>query len=111
MKREKKKLKTMALSAVLAAGMLLPMSATAQFDRGDGFFRSDSPQNRDGIFSSSTSNEFFNIDGNDNQSGSTEPFNFTDVPLGSGLLIMLAAGAGYAILKRVKSLKFRVVKR
>ena len=101
MKREKKKLKMMALSAMMAAGMLLPMSATAQFDRGDGFFRSESPQNRGG-FSSSTSNEFFNIEGNPNQSGSTEPFNFTDVPLGSGLLIMLAAGMGYAVIRRRK---------
>jgi len=103
MKREKRKLKLMALSAVLAAGMLLPIRTMAQFDRGDGFFKSESPQNRDGIFSSSTSNEFFNIEGNPNQFGSTEPFNFTDVPLGSGLLVMTLAGAGYAVLKRRKS--------
>ena len=117
MKINKKKLKSIVLSMVLAAGMLLPASASAQEDArhgglfdGFGWFKSEeaevgmlgrgeSPSEGGyGIFT-----EQFGQ--NDNGSGFnilTEQFGQgdDDAPLGSGLFILAAAGAGYALKKR-----------
>lgn len=82
----KTRFKALALTAFMAA--LLPMSLNAQ---SDGFFRggeNESYQNRDVISGGITNNDF-----NDT------------TPLGSGLLIMVAAGAGYAVARRKRSFR------
>ena len=106
MKREKKKLKMMALSAVLAAGMLLPMMAMAQFSKNENFFESSTGGSRSG------GTEYYNLSNQQFGAGSSsdgynlsnQQFGAAPVPLGSGLLIMVAAGMGYAILKRKNEL-------
>jgi hypothetical protein len=76
------KLKAMVLSVAMAFGMLLPNAAFAQ---NDDFFRSEDNfgGNRDFTVTWAATSQ-----------------NFGDAPLGTGLLIMLGAGAGYALLKK-----------
>jgi len=74
--------KTFVLSLAMA-GMLLPMAAYAQ---SDGFFR-------DG-------GDYTNRDGNGAYSLNNQTFGQEAVPLGSGLIVMLAAGVGYAVMRR-----------
>ena len=77
-------LKAIALPLLMLFGFLAPIAATAQ--RSDGFFKNinDNYENRDGEGGISVGNMQ-----NDNP-----------IPLGSGLLILVAAGAGYAIARR-----------
>ena len=110
MKNTKRKLKMMALMVAMAAGMLLPRTVSAQ----DLF--SGNPINNQ-IFGASNSggidNQIFgasNAGSIDNQTfGASNEGNITNqtfgnkLPLGSDVLIMVAAGAGYAALKRKKS--------
>ena len=82
--KKQKTLKALVLTAVLAFGMLLPMTTNAQ---NDGFFRNlnEDYDNRDGetiITGSGITNQQFGA------------------PLGSGLLVLVAAGAGYVALKK-----------
>ena len=119
MKREKRKLKTMALMVAMAAGMLLPTALNAQDSfQNQGFGSSSGGFINQGFGtaggSGSFSNQGFGATSNGgftNQSFghmSESEGNFTnqtfggqrEAPLGSGILIMLAAGAGYAALKR-----------
>lgn len=91
MKKQQKR-KKLILSVILAGAMLLPMTTNAQSGGSDGYFRNgmDSYENRDG----GLSNQTFG-------SESGGPQAHTDlVPVGNGLLIMFAAGAGYAMLKK-----------
>ena len=81
------KSKALLLSLMMVVFFVLPMSA----QQTDGFFRSgddDIYNNRDGVVSSGITNN-----------------NFQSTPLGSGLLIMVAAGAGYAIARRKRNRK------
>ena len=88
--KKQKTLKAFVLSLAMAAGMLLPMTTNAQ--QTDGFFRGGIDNyNRDG----GLSNQTF---GQDVGGGPQTPTEL--VPLGSGLLIMMTAGAGYALLKK-----------
>ena len=110
MKNTKRKLKMMAFMVTMAAGVLLPRTVSAQ----DLF--SGNPINNQ-IFGASNSggidNQIFgasNAGSIDNQTfGASNEGNITNqtfgnkLPLGSGVLIMVAAGAGYAALKRKKS--------
>lgn len=82
--KKQKTLKALVLSLAMAVGMLLPMTTNAQ---SDGFFRGgyDSYENRATI----------DDDGGMGHWGIGET-----VPVGSGLLILTFAGAGYAISKR-----------
>ena len=94
------KIKTLAICAILMAGMVIPFTMTAQ--RNDGFFRGryDNINDRDDITiggAASTTNGL-TIEGMDNE----DP---TQAPLGSGLLVMVAAGAGYAMMRRKRSRK------
>ena len=78
------KLKAFALSVMMLACILVPTSAFAQ-QKSDDFFR-DSDNfngNRDFVVTWAATSQ-----------------NFGDAPLGTGLLIMLGAGAGYALLKK-----------
>lgn len=76
------KLKALVLSVTLMAGMLVPTSAFAQ---SDDFFRTEDNfgGNRDFAVTWAATSQ-----------------NFGEAPLGTGLLIMLGAGAGYALLKK-----------
>lgn len=76
------------LSMAMAVGMLLPATMNAQHT--DGFFRSngDNYENRDG------GNSGLNLQ-------DPQPYDPTpSAPVGSGLLIMVAAGFGYSLLKK-----------
>lgn len=81
------KIKAMLLALMMLLGLIAPITTTAQ--QTDGFFRggnNDIYQNRDaGI----------NDEGGISNYGIGE-----EVPLGSGLLILTAVGAGYAIMRR-----------
>ena len=104
MKNTKRKLKTIALMVAMAAGVLLPMKVSSQglFNSSFGHSGSSGVSNSGFGQSGSGSNEVTNE--NFGQSdGKVLNQNFGKAPLGSGLLIMLAAGAGYAVLKRKKS--------
>ena len=109
-----KKLKSIVFSMVLAAGMLLPVSASAQEDARHGglfgsfgWFKSEEEEvgmfGRGGSLSEGGYGIFTEQFGqNDNGSGfniGTEQFG-NDAPLGSGLFILTAVGAGYALKKR-----------
>ena len=110
MKNTKRKLKTIALMVAMAAGLMLPRTVSAQ----DLF--SGNPINNQ-IFGASNSggidNQIFgasNAGSIDNQTfGASNEGNITNqtfgnkLPLGSGILIMVAAGAGYAAIKRRRS--------
>ena len=85
----KTRFKTLALTMVFAA--LMPMSLFAQ---SDGFFRggeSNNYDNRDGGMTWANG-------------GSLTP-NDPTAPLGSGLLVLVAAGAGYAVARRKRTLR------
>lgn len=78
------KIKALALMTMMTIGMALPMTMNAQ----DGFFRGGDEQiTRDETPIDVTG-------GINNQQFGQE------TPVGSGLLIMVAAGAGYALLKK-----------
>ena len=91
------KLKSIMFSIALAVGMLLPASSFAQgveAETGGGLlglgklFDSDGQlfgRNRDGI---TTEEDEFSIE------------DFEDVPLGSGIAILIGAGLGYMALKK-----------
>jgi len=111
MRMKRKRLKAAMLSIAVAAGMLLPCAASAQsmFGSGsgssgsDGFFKSGGSQNRDA--SATSGNEFYGIEGYAGYSSSNEAYNTTDAPLGSGLVLLTALGAGYALLHRRRDKK------
>ena len=82
--KKQKTLKALVLTVAMAAGMLLPMTMNAQ---NDDFFRgSDEMTNREAEAISVT--------------GGITNQQFGEAPLGSGLLILVAAGAGYVALKK-----------
>ena len=81
--KTQKTLKALVLSLAMAMIALLPMTTQAQTD---GFFRGgEDYENRDSDITLNGMN--------------TQNFD-TGAPLGGGLLIMVAAGAGYALLKK-----------
>lgn len=86
MKNRKLKLKSVFFTMAMAFGMLLPVTASAQ---SDGFFRGGGDySNRDA--------------GGGAYSLNNQTFGQETAPLGTGLLILTAAGAGYVALKRKK---------
>jgi len=89
MKKFSEKTKAFIITAAIVITILLPMTLNAQ-TKMDGFFTSysnDGYTDRDNV---SVSGGFLSAN---NQT-------FGEAPLGSGLIIMLAAGAGYALLKK-----------
>ena len=80
------KIKAMFIALMMLLGVIAPVTATAQ--KSDGFFRggNDNYDNRDASI---------NDEGGISNYGIGET-----VPLGSGLLILTAVGAGYAIMRR-----------
>lgn len=96
MKKEKNGVKATLLSLVMAAVLMLPMSLLAQ--KSDGFFRSN---NNDDVYNDRDSeiNYGLNLGGSQNENPTEE------VPLGGGLLVLAAAGAGYALARRNKAVR------
>ena len=95
-----KKLKSIVFSMVVAAGMLLPMGASAQNDvRQGGLFSTedyDGTSNSRGLFGI-TLQAVDESDGIINLGiGQDEE----DAPLGSGIAILIGAGLGYVALKK-----------
>ena len=89
------KIKTLAICAILLAGIIFPTILTAQ--RSDGFFKSDDEglyENRPSYDLSAT----FTL-------GGAQGENPMPAPVGSGLSIMVVMGAAYAVLRRKYSYK------
>jgi hypothetical protein len=100
----KLKKKTMLLSLALAAGLLLPMVASAQTGGGV-FYRGGQTEStsNNGVMSRGATGGY-NLNNQNFGSNGYELHNQTfgqeTTPLGGGLLILVAAGAGYALKKR-----------
>jgi hypothetical protein len=101
---KKKKKKTLAFPLLVAAGMLLPSNLPAQEQNGrpGGLIGTTVPTESNGLMgrSESTAGGYFTGQGfgatNGNITGQTFGEN---APLGGGLFVLLAAGAGYATIK------------
>lgn len=102
---KKRKKKNLAFSLLLAAGMLLPshLPAQEQNDRPGGLFGETAPTASDGLMrrNEGTAGGYFTGQGFGATSGNITGQTF-GAPLGSGLFVMLAAGAGYATMKSKK---------
>lgn len=99
MKKEKNGVKATLLSLVMAAVFMLPMSLLAQ--KSDGFFRSN---NNDDVYNDRDASTLINGGGFTNNPMNQQDPN-SPAPIGSGLLIMVAAGAGYAVIRRKKTVR------
>lgn len=99
MKKEKNGVKATLLSLVMAAVLMLPMSLLAQ--KSDGFFRSN---NNDDVYNDRDASTLINGGGFTNNPMNQQDPN-SPAPIGSGLLIMVAAGAGYAVIRRKKTVR------
>ncbi|MBQ7532456.1 MAG: hypothetical protein IJT45_01990 [Bacteroidales bacterium] len=96
------KLKTIMLFLAMAVSLLLPMTMFAQ---SDGFFRGGGDYNRDsGSGAYSLNNQQFGSDANGGYNLNNQTFGQDEAPLGTGLLIMMAAGIGYVAIKRKQQL-------
>ncbi len=90
------KIKTLAICAILLAGIIFPTILTAQ--RSDGFFKSGD----EGLYEN---RDEYTFNDNDLTLGGLTGENPTTVPLGSGLLVLSIVGAGYAVVRGKRSLK------
>ncbi len=81
-------LKAFVLYLAMALVAIFPTTVNAQFSRNDGFFSGSLDNNDDRT-------DGINVEGSISNYGIGE-----EVPLGSGLLIMVAAGAGYVVSRR-----------
>lgn len=107
MKNNKRKLKAIGLSFVLAAGMLLPMNIFAQDDSPGGLLNyNGASENQDlslfgrgnGLFEGLSLQDF----GENEDDLTLQNFGEAETPLGGGWLIMIASGIGYATMKSRK---------
>lgn len=88
------KIKTIVLSVVMTALLALPTMLSAQGDREGSLFGSQvSKQNSSGLLNQRGNGDGFSLGGAQNE----DP---TPAPLGSGIAILLTAGAGYVALKK-----------
>ena len=100
----KLKEKTLLLTLALSAVLLLPMGVSAQ--KGGGiFYRGDKAENVDNVsMMNRGATGGYNLNNQNFGSNGYELHNQTfgqeTTPLGGGLLILVAAGAGYALKKR-----------
>ena len=109
MRIEKQKMKIVTLSLALMAGMLCPMTVTAQYDGNRGLFgrgnEVDAAPNRS-LLNPSSSSDGITLQGfGENQDGITLQNFGETAPLGSGWLVLMGAGLGYAALKQKKNNK------
>ena len=92
--------KALALLTIITLGLALPMMAQS-----DGFFRYNEDIYGDrATASGSLTNQTFGQDPGTSVTGGITNQQF-GVPMGSGLLIMVAAGAGYAMARRRRSMR------
>ena len=84
----KKTIKSLVLVAIMTVGILVPMTINAQ---SDGFFRDGGDGYNDRAVKE------FTVYGNSGTGITNNGIGQNEGPLGSGLLIMMVAGAGYAI--------------
>ena len=92
------RLRAIVLSLAMALGMLLPAASHAQ---SDGFFRDGGDYaNRNGGGGYSIGTQQFGSDANGGFNIGTQNFGQEAAPLGSGLIVMLAAGGAYALVRR-----------
>ncbi len=98
MNKSKFNLKTIVFSLGLAAGMMLPASASAQGVFGDMldnyYSEKESGSNGGALLRGS-----YSISENTDDGGITN-LGIGEAPLGSGLVILLGAGLGYVALKK-----------
>ena len=98
MNKSKLNLKTIVFSLGLAAGMMLPASASAQGVFGDMldnyYAEKEQTSQGGGALLRGSTRETPNV------SGEFGNFGVGEAPLGSGVVIMLLAGAGYVALKK-----------
>ena len=96
-----KSLKTLVFSLGLAA-MMLPANAMAQEDaeKPGGLFGHGNMPSSGGLLQTRNSECQF-----DGTLGGTTQENPTSAPIGSGIAVLVAAGAGYALLKRKEETK------
>ncbi len=99
MKTNRKTIRVLALSLAMAVVLLLPSKTNAQ---SDGFFRDTGGDYSNRDAGTMGGNEFFGMVGYIGYGSSNETFNTTDAPLGSGLLLLTALGAGHAVLRKRK---------
>lgn len=96
--KRKTLLRVIVLSLAMTLGMLLPVASHAQ---SDGFFRDGgSYSNRDEGGGYSIGTQQFGSDANGGYNINTQNFGQEPAPLGSGLIVMLAAGGAYALVRR-----------
>ena len=93
-------LKALALSAIMILGLALPMMAQS-----DGFFRTADDYTNRAESSWYLINQTFGEDPGSIVNGGINTQQFGSTPLGSGLLIMVAAGAGYVVVRRKRARK------
>lgn len=101
--------KTIVFSVLVAVGMLLPATLSAQEQQGGrhgGLFGENTPSTSNGLMnrSESTVGGNFTSQGFGATNGNITGQTF-GAPLGSGLFVLLAAGAGYATIKSKKTQK------
>ena len=89
MKRSRLNIEALIMSTMIAVGLLMPVKS---FGQGGG---------TDGFFSNSSGDYAGRDEGAPEVSGGLTNDNF-GAPLGSGLLVMTAAGAGYVLMKTRK---------
>ena len=101
MKNNKRKLKAIVLSMVLAAGMLSPAGAFAQ--KG-GMLSPGEQENRPRSLFGKEGGLYdgFNLQNFGEDQDDITLQNFGEAPLGSGWLVLMGAGLGYAALKSRK---------
>ena len=90
----KKTIKSLVLAAIMTVGMLMPINTNAQ---SDGFFRDGGNDYTDRAI------QEFTVYGSAGTGITNNGIGQNEGPLGSGLLIMVAAGAGYAVVRRKRS--------
>ena len=95
------KLKALALLTIMALGLVMPMTA----QRTDDFFRDGENYSDRAQSSWYLTNQTFGEDPGTIANGGLNTQQFGSTPLGSGLLIMVAAGAGYALVRRKRARK------
>ena len=100
MYKNNNKLKSIVFAVVVAAGMLLPMGASAQNDvRGGGLFGFGEFFDAEGLFTENDlrGGEDVELNGGISNFGIGEDEN---APLGSGIALLIGAGLGYVALKK-----------
>ena len=105
MNTKRKKLKAIAHSMMVVAGMLLPVGTFAQDNSSGGMLnydRSSESHNTGFLGRGSASYDGISLQNFGEGEDDLTLQNFGEAPLGSGWLILMASGAGYAALKSRK---------